>query len=127
MRHPAPEDSRDAFAPGSVLVVPLRLASGVRMKILEAWARGVPVVATPEAVGGLGATPGREYLTMGGARGLVEALRSLQTGRSETGGERGEGTRSASWVEAGRERLGAHHAPRRVAAALLEIYRQLAS
>lgn len=52
--HPPPTDSRDAFAPNAILVVPLRIASGVRMKILEAWARGVPVVATPEAVEGLG-------------------------------------------------------------------------
>lgn len=51
--HPPPADSRDAFAPNAVLVVPVRIASGIRMKILEAWARGVPVVATPEAAAGL--------------------------------------------------------------------------
>ena len=51
--HPPPEDSARAFAAGSILAVPLRIASGVRMKILEAWARGVPVVATPEAAAGL--------------------------------------------------------------------------
>ena len=41
-----------AFAPGSILVVPLAVASGVRMKILEAWARGVAVVAQPRRRGG---------------------------------------------------------------------------
>ncbi|MFW6012117.1 MAG: glycosyltransferase family 4 protein [bacterium] len=67
--HPPPAESRQAFAPGSVLVVPLRFASGIRMKILEAWARGVPVVATPEAAAGLGVEkPGAE-----GGRGVVLA------------------------------------------------------
>lgn len=51
--HPAPRDSREAFAPGAVLAVPLLQASGVRMKILEAWARGLPVVATGAAARGL--------------------------------------------------------------------------
>lgn len=51
--HPAPRDSREAFPSGGVFAVPLRAASGVRMKILEAWARGVPVVATPAAAAGL--------------------------------------------------------------------------
>jgi glycosyltransferase involved in cell wall biosynthesis len=60
--HPAPADSREAFAPGAILVVPLRIASGIRMKILEAWARGLPVVATPEAAAGLEAEDGRELL-----------------------------------------------------------------
>lgn len=52
--HPPPDDSRRAFAPGSILLVPLRSASGLRMKVLEAWSRGVPVVATPTAARGLG-------------------------------------------------------------------------
>lgn len=60
--HPAPDDSAAAFALGSILMVPLRIASGVRMKILEAWARGIPVVATREAAEGLGATAGRELM-----------------------------------------------------------------
>ena len=51
--HSPPDDSTQLFRPGSVLVVPLRIASGIRMKILESWARGVPVVATPTAVRGL--------------------------------------------------------------------------
>ena len=50
--HPSPNDSTRLFCPGSVLAVPLRIASGIRMKILEAWARRVPVVATPTAVRG---------------------------------------------------------------------------
>ncbi|MDA8017641.1 MAG: glycosyltransferase [Thermoanaerobaculia bacterium] len=51
--HPSPDDSRTALAENSILVVPLTVASGVRMKILEAWARGVAVVASPAAARGL--------------------------------------------------------------------------
>jgi polysaccharide biosynthesis protein PslH len=51
--HPAPLASRAAFAEGAILAVPSRVTTGIRMKVLEAWARGVVVVATPEAATGL--------------------------------------------------------------------------
>ncbi len=72
--HPSPDDSRAAFAAGSVLVVPLEVASGVRMKILEAWARGIPVVATPAAARGLGATSGEHLLVAESAVELADAV-----------------------------------------------------
>jgi glycosyltransferase involved in cell wall biosynthesis len=55
VRHAPPADSAAAFPAGAILAVPLRTASGVRMKILEAWARGVPVVASAAAASGLDA------------------------------------------------------------------------
>ncbi len=109
---PAPADSREAFADGALLVVPLRVASGVRMKILEAWARGVPVVATPEAAQGLAASDGRELLLARGPAEFALALRRLQE-------EPGLG---ATLVAAGRDRLAAHHEPGAVAARLVEVY-----
>jgi Glycosyl transferase 4-like domain/Glycosyl transferases group 1 len=112
--HPAPRDSRAAFPPGAVLVVPLELASGVRMKILEAWARGVAVVATPAAAAGLEATDGRELLLAHGAEGFVTALRRLHD-------ERGLGP---SLAAAGRELLGRRHDPAGVAASLAAIYEE---
>lgn len=112
-RHPAPLDSREAFAAGSVLVVPLRLASGVRMKILEAWARGIPVVATPEAHRGLNITPGRELLEMRDAESLVAALKELRPG----------GGTVERLVRSGRELLASVHSPDRVARGLLKLYR----
>lgn len=72
--HPAPEESRRALARGSVLVVPLRVASGVRMKILEAWARGVAVVASPTAARGLEMDPGRELLVADGPDAWAAAV-----------------------------------------------------
>jgi hypothetical protein len=75
--HAAPSDSSAVFVPGAVLVLPLRVASGVRVKILEAWVRGIPVVATPEAAEGLEATDGSELLLARDAGGFATALESL--------------------------------------------------
>jgi hypothetical protein len=111
-RHPAPADSREAFAPGAVLVVPLTFGSGVRMKVLEAWARGVPVVATPAAALGLEAQDGRDLLLAATASGFVEALSRLSR-------EPGLGP---SMVAAGRKQLESRHAPRGVASRLAAVY-----
>lgn len=75
--HPSPDDSRQAFPRGSILVVPLSVASGVRMKILEAWARGVAVVATPAAARGLDVVDGRELLIARSEPELAAAVARL--------------------------------------------------
>jgi glycosyltransferase involved in cell wall biosynthesis len=49
-----------AIARGQAAVVPLLSGSGTRVKILEAWAAGVPVVSTPIGAEGLAARPGVE-------------------------------------------------------------------
>ncbi|RMH17788.1 MAG: glycosyltransferase [Acidobacteria bacterium] len=110
--HPPPADSRQAFAPGSVLVVPLRVASGVRMKILEAWARGVPVVATPEAARGLDAEDGRQLLLAATAEQLARALERL----------RREPALAGALVREGREILRRRHALPLVAGALMRLW-----
>ncbi|MEE8524536.1 MAG: glycosyltransferase family 4 protein [Thermoanaerobaculia bacterium] len=110
--HPPPADSREAFPPGAILVVPLAIASGVRMKILEAWARGVPVVATPAAARGLGAEPGRELAVAETAEDFVKAIREI--------GEEPE--LAASRTAAGRDLLRREHAFDRVAVRLAEVY-----
>lgn len=113
--HPPPRDSRDAFAPGSVLVVPLRLASGVRMRILEAWARGVPVVATPQGAAGLDVEDERELLLAVGPTGFATALERLA--REEDLPRR--------LAAAGRRRLVEQHDPSSAAEALEEVYRRV--
>lgn len=45
-----------------VLVVPLRVGGGVRNKILEALACGMPVVSTRVGAAGLGLVPGQDHL-----------------------------------------------------------------
>jgi polysaccharide biosynthesis protein PslH len=53
----SPEYARAALA-----VVPLRAGSGTRIKILEAFAHGVPVVATPRGASGLAVSDGEQLL-----------------------------------------------------------------
>jgi glycosyltransferase involved in cell wall biosynthesis len=45
-----------------LLVVPMRAGSGMRVKILEAMARGLPVVSTSVGCEGIGVEPGRHLL-----------------------------------------------------------------
>jgi glycosyltransferase involved in cell wall biosynthesis len=113
--HEAPAESREAYAPGSILVVPLRMASGVRVRILEAWARGVPVVATRAAVEGLDVTDGHGVRVADTAEAFVAALTSLHASSSER--ER--------LVSAGRALLAERHDPDACAARLEAIYRRV--
>ncbi len=113
LTHPSPQDSAEVYAPGSVLAVPLRIASGVRIKILEAWARGVPVVATPAALAGLKAQDGREALIARDPREFADAIARLH----------GETALAASLIEAGRRARRARHDPGEVARGMVEAYR----
>lgn len=55
-------DVRPHVARAAVVVVPLRIARGVQNKVLEALAMGRPVVASPQALAGVQATPGVHLL-----------------------------------------------------------------
>ena len=110
--HPTLEDSGAAFPPGAILAVPLRIASGVRIRILEAWARGVPIVATPIAAAGLEASPGKELLIAADPQEFARAIDRYHHDPSFAG----------AVVESGRALLKARHAPRQIGSALAEIY-----
>jgi glycosyltransferase involved in cell wall biosynthesis len=112
IQHAAPEDARSVFDRGSIFVVPLRIASGTSMRILEAWARGVPVVATPEAAAGLDLA-GEESVAL--ARTSAEFTRAFTAlFDSRHAVERA--------TTAGRGLLRARHEPTRIAGDLDRIY-----
>lgn len=111
--YPAPADTREVFAPGSILVLPLRIASGVRMRILEAWARGVPVVASPEAAAGLDAQDGRELLLAQDGAEYAAAFARLAA----------EPGLAARLTAAGRDVLARFHAPAVIVREMEEVYR----
>ena len=115
VHHPSPRDSAEAFAPGSILAVPLRIASGVRMKILEAWARGVPVIGTPAAVAGLEVEDDREALVAADAPAFARAVARLHRDPSL----------AQRLVENGRQARRERHDPTRVVADLLAAYREV--
>lgn len=55
-------DLTDILRQSAVLVVPVHSGSGMRVKILEAFARGIPVVSTRVGVEGIDAVPGEHLL-----------------------------------------------------------------
>ncbi|MFY9826990.1 MAG: glycosyltransferase family 4 protein, partial [Thermoanaerobaculia bacterium] len=110
--HPPPGDSGEAYPAGSILTVPLRIASGVRIKILEAWARGVPVVATPAALAGLEVEDGREALVAREPRDFAAAIRRL----------RDDPAFAASVIAEGHQARRERHEPQEIARRLVEEY-----
>ena len=97
----------------SVALVPLRAGSGTRVKILEAWAHGVPVVSTPLGAEGLDAHDGEDLLLAAGAPALAAAVHAL----------RDDDALRRRLVEAGTRRWLAHHSPDAVAEAVASVVR----
>ncbi len=77
--HADPDDLAPFLARSTVAVAPMASGSGVPMKVLEAWAAGVPVVAHPRAAAGL--ELGREEAVVGADSGAewVHAVVTLLT------------------------------------------------
>jgi polysaccharide biosynthesis protein PslH len=57
--------------------VPLRIGGGTRIKILEAWALGVPVVSTSVGCEGLEAVAGEHLMVADDPEGFAEACINL--------------------------------------------------
>jgi glycosyltransferase involved in cell wall biosynthesis len=70
-------DARDFLASAAAMVVPLRSGGGMRVKILEAMALGVPVVSSHLGAAGIGALDGTEILLADGPETLAAACASL--------------------------------------------------
>ncbi|NLS79545.1 MAG: glycosyltransferase [Chloroflexi bacterium] len=69
---PAPYlEAADAF------IVPLHAAGGMRVKILDAWLWGLPIVATPIGAEGIAVQDGENILIAGDAAGFAEAVLRL--------------------------------------------------
>ncbi|MCS7047585.1 MAG: glycosyltransferase family 4 protein [Gemmataceae bacterium] len=83
-------DVRPFLTRAAVMAVPLRIGGGSRLKILEALASGLPVVATPVGAEGLNLKPGEHYDAADLdqlAEALVRALREPE--RIQVQAERG--------------------------------------
>ncbi len=75
--HANPESLTPIYEQAQVAVVPLSEGGGTRIKILEAMASGLPVVATPVAVKGLGLIENEEVLLANTDEGLARHVISL--------------------------------------------------
>src|SRR5262249_19599568 len=109
-------DVRPWMQTAAVVVVPLRVGGGTRLKILEAMATGRAVVSTSLGCEGLAVTPDEDIVVAGTpaafAGGVVSCLRDAEL-------QAGTGAAGRALVE-GRSRWEA------IGATLAEFYRELA-
>ena len=68
------DDIRPYMARSTVMVVPLRGGSGMRVKILNALATGLPVVSTSVGCEGIAVTPGSDILVADSADAFIEQI-----------------------------------------------------
>ncbi len=103
-------DAREFLASGAAMVVPLLSGGGIRVKILEAMALGVPVVSTRLGACGIDAENGKEILLADEPDSLADACVGLLFDRD----------RAAALGRAGRERVRASFDSDHVGRCLLE-------
>jgi glycosyltransferase involved in cell wall biosynthesis len=70
-------DAAAVLARHQVMVVPLTMGSGTRLKIVEALAAGIPVVSTSLGMAGLDLEPGKDLLVADDDDGLAAAILSI--------------------------------------------------
>jgi glycosyltransferase involved in cell wall biosynthesis len=70
-------DAVEALSRAKAAVVPLVAGSGTRVKILEAWAAGTPVVSTSLGAEGLLSRSGEHLLVADQPEAFAEAVSSL--------------------------------------------------
>ncbi len=79
-------DTRPYIAGAAVYVVPLRMGSGTRLKVLEAMAMGKAIVSTPRGVEGIAVVPDRDVVIADSpetfARAVVMLLRDPERRRA---------------------------------------------
>jgi glycosyltransferase involved in cell wall biosynthesis len=68
------EDLAGAYAQARCAVVPLLQGGGSPLKLIEALAYGLPVIATPRAIAGLVAHDGEDCLVADGGQAFADAL-----------------------------------------------------
>lgn len=115
--HPPPDDSRFAFPDGALVVVPERHPTGVPMKALEAWARGLPLLVDRHTAAILEAEDGVDVVVANDASGYASALARLVE----------DDDLRQRVVSGGRRALAQRHDPAAVAEHLERIYRWAAS
>lgn len=65
------------FAQSALMVVPVRAGGGMRVRILEAFARAMPVVTTTVGLEGIQAQPGRDVLVEDEPKAFADAVNNL--------------------------------------------------
>jgi sugar transferase (PEP-CTERM/EpsH1 system associated) len=73
------DDVRPFYADALAVIVPLRVGGGTRLKILEAMAMGVPVIATTLGAEGVAAIDGQEILLADSEEEMIGAVARIMT------------------------------------------------
>ncbi|RMH18420.1 MAG: glycosyltransferase, partial [Acidobacteria bacterium] len=109
-----PDDLEAIRRRARLAIAPLRAGSGVPVKVLEALAAGLPVIATPAAASGLDGLAGGELaLAEEPADFAAAVVRLLRDGAAA----RAQATRAGAWLRA-------HHEPRLVASRFEAVLRE---
>lgn len=94
-----PSDLAPAYARASMALIPLSQGGGTRLKVLEAMALGVPVIATAKAVEGLDVVPGQTFLQAETDADFVHAVAQMN----------GDASLRKRLIDAGRAYALTHH------------------
>ncbi|HWQ15070.1 MAG TPA: glycosyltransferase [Roseiflexaceae bacterium] len=108
-------DATPYIARSACLIVPLRSGGGMRVKILEALARGIPVVSTTIGYEGIDLTPGEHLLVADTPAEFAAAVTRLL----------GDPSYGARIAEAGRRRLLERYDWRAVCPAMDAVYARM--
>ncbi len=73
------DDVAGELTAATAVLVPMRFGGGTRLKVLEAWAHGVPVVSTGLGCEGTGAVDDDHLLVRDGARELAAGVHEVVT------------------------------------------------
>jgi glycosyltransferase involved in cell wall biosynthesis len=106
------DDPAPYWARSQVFVVPLRAGGGMRVKILDAWARGVPVVSTTIGAEGLVYRDGEDILIADTPEAFAAAVLAILHNSAL----------AAGLSAAGRANIEAHYDWRRTYAAWDSVY-----
>lgn len=87
------DEITDELARADVVAVPVRIGSGTRVKILEAFAHGIPVVSTSLGCEGLGASDGVQLRIADDAASFAAACATLLTDTEQRDALRASGRR----------------------------------
>lgn len=71
------EDVRPYLAAAQCFVAPIRVGGGTRLKILDAWAMGTPVIGTSAAMEGVQGVDGSNYLLADSPRAFVTQVKRI--------------------------------------------------
>jgi glycosyltransferase involved in cell wall biosynthesis len=103
--HESPLSLEGLYARASLSLAPLFTGGGTSIKVLESLAYGLPVVATPVAVRGLGLEAGRHLAVAGSeqefAAACADLLRNPERARDMAEAGRREVTRRFTWEATG--------------------------